>query len=370
VPIPPRPVPAERPRLAGVRSEPASRRILTLGLLMVVVTLAVAGYAARRPTAVVPGTRAEGPPAGPTPGGMVWVPGGTFWMGGNDASTDDAGPAHRVTLRGYWVDRTEVTNREFAEFVAATGHLTSAERPPQSQDYPGVPAGKLVAGSAVFAPPAGPVDRDDWLSWWEYVPGASWRRPGGPSTTIDGRDDEPVVHVSWDDARAFAAWAGKRLPSEAEWEYAARGGLDRKPFAWGDSVEPEGRPRMNHWQGEFPTLDGGGDGFRGLAPVGSFPPNGYGLLDTSGNAWEWCEDWYRPGYEAGDAGGGAVIDPKGPASGVEGGPPERVQRGGSYLCSPDYCRRYTNGARGKATPDSTAGHVGFRCVRSPRPGPL
>ena len=324
---------------------------------------------ARRPSPTRPSSpvapAAEAPP-GPAPEGMAWIPSGTFWMGGNDPSAEDSEPAHRVTLDGFWMDRTEVTNRQFAAFVAATGYVTVAEKAPDPKDFPDVPREKLVAGSAVFTPPEKPVGYDDALAWWRYQPGADWRHPEGPGSSVEGRDDYPVVHVGFDDAEAYAKWAGKRLPTEAEWEYAARGGLDRKKYVWGDAIEPGGLPRMNHWQGRFPVENARADGFDRLAPVKSFPPNGFGLYDTAGNVWEWCADWYRPGYEV--DGQGPVHDPKGPDSShdpMEPGVPKRVQRGGSFLCSELYCTRYLPGSRGKGAVDSGASHVGFRCARSP-----
>jgi formylglycine-generating enzyme len=297
--------------------------------------------------------------------GMVWVPGGTFWMGGNDRDSRDAGPAHRVTVGGFWMDHTEVTNRQFASFVKATAYVTVAERAPSPEDFPGVPVSKLVPGSAVFTPPARPVSLDDHLQWWRYVPGADWRHPLGSGSNLDGKDDFPVVHISYSDAEAFARWAGKRLPTEAEWEFAARGGLDRKRFVWGDSIATDGRAMMNAWQGRFPVQDLATDGFNAPAPVATFPPNGFGLYDMAGNVWEWCADWYRPGYVI--SGPEPLLDPRGPASSFDPddpGVPKRVQRGGSFLCSEDFCTRYRPGARGKGEPNSSAGHIGFRCVRS------
>ena len=300
------------------------------------------------------------------PPGMVRVPGGTFWMGGNDPATLDADPPHLVRVDGFWMDRTETTNADFAAFVKATGYITVAERTPDPKDYPGVPPEKLVAGSAVFTPPPGPVSLADPLSWWRYVPGADWRHPEGPDSSIAGKDDFPVVHVCYDDALVYSKWADKRLPTEAEWEYAARGGLDRKTYPWGDDREPDGKPRMNHWQGDFPVKNTAADGFTRLSPVGTFPPNGFGLLDMAGNVWEWCSDWYRPGYEV-DSSGSLLENPVGPGSSDdpnEPGIPKRVQRGGSYLCSDLYCTRYLPGSRGKGAVDSGASNVGFRCVRT------
>jgi formylglycine-generating enzyme required for sulfatase activity len=302
---------------------------------------------------------------GPAPEGMVWIPGGTFWMGLDDPEYPDAQPLHEVSLDGFWIDRTEVTNRQFAAFVRATGYVTVAERKPDPKDYPGAPVEKLVPGSLVFTPPATPVSLDDHLSWWSYVPGADWRHPDGPGSSISGRDDYPVVQVCWEDAAQFARWAKKRLPTEAEWEYAARGGLDRQEFCWGSQREPNGRVMVNNWQGEFPRENSRADGYAAAAPVGSYPPNGYGLVDMAGNVWEWCADWYRPQYDV----GGTNRNPKGPTSSFdpqEPGLAKRVQRGGSFLCSDLYCKRYRPGTRGKGAPDSAANHVGFRCALSPQ----
>ncbi len=293
---------------------------------------------------------------------MVWVPGGTFWMGADDPSTADAGPIHQVTVAGFWMDRTEVTNREFARFVAATGYITIAERKPDPKDYPGAPPEKLVAGSIVFTPPVGRVSLDDPLVWWRYVKGANWRHPDGPASSIDGKDDHPVVQVCWFDAVAYANWAGKRLPTEAEWEFAARGKLSRARYVWGDELRPGGKHQANIFEGRFPDQNTGDDGFVLTAPVASFPPNSRGLFDMAGNVWEWCADWYRPRYET-----KPVDNPTGPTSSVdpdEPNVPKRVQRGGSFLCSDQYCTRYLPGSRGKGAPDSAASHIGLRCVKS------
>ena len=298
---------------------------------------------------------------GPAPDGMVWIRGGAFWMG--DDEFQDARPVHRVTVDGFWMDKTEVTNAQFERFVRATGYVTIAEKPPDPNDFPGVPAEELKPGSIVFTPPDHAVDLSNHVQWWRYVSGADWRHPDGPASSIDGKDSLPVVHVCYDDAVAYAKWAGKRLPSEAEWEFAARGGLERKPYAWGDEQKPGGRWLANIWQGEFPAENTGEDRFLRTAPVASYPANSFGLHDMAGNVWEWCADWYRPDYYALSP----TNNPTGPAGSfdpAEPGLPKRVQRGGSYLCSDLYCVRYKPGTRGKGEVSSGASHVGFRCAKS------
>ncbi len=281
----------------------------------------------------------------------------------------DARPVHPVRVDGFWMDATEVTNAQFAAFVAATGYRTVAERTPKAEDFPGAPPENLVAGSVVFSPPDAPVPLDDHLRWWAYVKGADWRHPLGPDSSIAGRDDEPVVHVAWEDAEAYSRWAGKRLPTEAEWEFAARGGLSGATYPWGDAFRPDGRWMANTWQGRFPGENTADDGHAGLAPVAQYPANAYGLFDMSGNVWEWCSDWYRPDtYARAVATGGVAVNPRGPDSSFdpqEPGQAKRVQRGGSYLCSESYCARYIVGTRGKGEISSATNHIGFRCVQSP-----
>ena len=294
--------------------------------------------------------------------GMVWIPGGTFAMGSDEPQMPDAHPWHDVTVDGFWMDRTEVTNEEFARFVDATGYVTTAERSLDGALYPGASAEELRPSGIVFTPPAHAVNRRDPTAWWRLVPGASFRHPEGPGSSIVGREHEPVVQVSWYDAAAYAAWAGKRLPTEAEWERAARGGLVKRRFVWGDELTPGGRWLANVWQGRFPSENTRADGFAGAAPVGSYPPNGYGLYDVAGNVWEWTADWYRPDYYAGSP----RVNPQGPGDGFDPDEPDipkRVTKGGSFLCAEDYCRRYEPGGRGKAAPDSGTSHTGFRCVR-------
>jgi sulfatase modifying factor 1 len=268
------------------------------------------------------------------------------------------------------MDEAPVTNKEFERFVRETGYVTIAERPLDPKQFPGVPASKLVPGSAVFVPPASVTSLDNPMQWWQYVGGASWRHPEGKGSTIKGRELHPVVHVAWDDAVAYLKWAQKELPTEAQYEFAARGGLDRKHYAWGDELHPKGHAAANIWQGSFPVANTGADGFRGTSPVKAFPVNGFKLYDMGGNVWQWCADWYRPDYYATLE--AVAVDPKGPSDSVdpaEPGVPKRVQRGGSYLCADEYCTRYLVGSRGKGAVDSGSSNVGFRGVRVPQRSP-
>lgn len=293
--------------------------------------------------------------------GMVWIPGGTFVMG-SAAGLPDEAPPHEVTVAGFWMDKTEVTNEQFQKFVEATGYVTVAERKPNPNDFPGAPAEALVPGSVVFSPPPEDVGLENHFAWWKYVPGANWRHPEGPGSSIAGREKHPVVHVAWEDAAAYAKWAGKRLPNEAEWEHAARGGMHGQPYVWGASQPSSWKGTANIWQGRFPVENSTEDGFRATAPVGSYSTNGYGLYDMAGNVWEWCADWYRPDYYAASP----RLSPKGPDSSFdpnEPGMPKRVIRGGSYLCSDVYCSGYRPSARMKSAPDTGLSHTGFRCVK-------
>ncbi|MEW6269287.1 MAG: formylglycine-generating enzyme family protein [Thermodesulfobacteriota bacterium] len=307
------------------------------------------------------------PPPSEAPAGMVWIPPAEFAMGTEEPAMTDARPVHRVFVDGFWIDRTEVTNEQFRRFVDATGHVTVAERALRPEDFPGVPPEALVPGSIVFTPPDGQVSLHDHLRWWRYVPGASWRHPFGPGSDVAGRERHPVVHVAFEDAAAYCKWAGKRLPTEAEFERAARGGLDGKRYAWGDELRPAGKWQANTWQGRFPSSDSAEDGHRGTAPVASYPANGFGVHDLAGNVWEWCSDWYRPDTYAARARSGEVArNPTGPADSFdpqEPGVAKRVQRGGSYLCSDQYCSRYVPGGRGKGAVDTGTTHLGFRCVK-------
>jgi formylglycine-generating enzyme required for sulfatase activity len=318
-------------------------------------------------------------PSDPVPAGMVFVPGGEFSMGsldptemfcGGDQPMDDARPLHRVYVDAFFMDATEVTNEEFDRFVKATGYLTVAERKPTREEFPDAPEENLVAGSVVFSPAPRPVPLDNHYQWWAYVPGANWRHPAGPTSDLKGREKSPVVHIAYEDAEAYAKWAGKRLPTEAEFEFAARGGLTGKLYPWGDDLKPEGKWPANIYQGKFPVKggDAGEDGFKGIAPVAQFRPNGYGLFDVGGNVWEWCSDWYRADYYTTLAQqGGIARNPKGPASSLdpaEPREPKRVHRGGSFLCTDEYCTRYMVGTRGKGEVRSASNHVGFRLVKS------
>ena len=301
-----------------------------------------------------------------TPEGMVWVAGGEFWMGSDFSMFRDAQPVHRVHVDGFFLDKTEVTNEQFQRFVQATGYVTVAERIPSPEDFPGAPPENLIAGSVVFIAPPGPVPLNDHFRWWSYIKGADWRHPQGAGSTIEGKMNHPVVHVAYDDVLAFAAWNGKRLPTEAEWEFAARGGLDKKPYVWGDDFEPEGRPMGNSFQGHFPDHNTAQDGFEATAPVMSFPANGYGLYDMAGNVWEWTSDWYRPDYYRTVAASGVVRNPRGPSDSFDPSEPgvrKKVHKGGSYLCTDQYCARYMPGGRGKGATDTGTSHLGFRLVK-------
>ncbi|WP_157219900.1 formylglycine-generating enzyme family protein [Flavisphingomonas formosensis] len=300
---------------------------------------------------------------------MVALSGGTFLMGSNDHYPEEA-PAHRVTVDPFRIDRFPVTNAAFARFVAATGHVTVAERAPSAEDYPGADPAMLKAGSLLFQKPAHPVGLADWGRWWSFSFGADWRHPAGPGSSIDAIADHPVVHVAHADAEAYARWAGKRLPTEAEWEFAARGGLDGVEYAWGDELTPGGRHMANIWQGEFPHENQAEDGFEGTSPVGSFPPNGHGLYDMIGNVWEWTADYYAPRHQA-DAAKACCIprNPRGARAEQSYDPeipsiriPRRVIKGGSHLCAPNYCQRYRPAARHPETIDTSTSHLGFRCA--------
>ena len=307
---------------------------------------------------------------------MVWIPGGEFSMGcdvaseslcGQPGTTRDALPVHRVYVDGFWMDQTEVTNEQFERFTKATGYCTIAEIAPTKEEFPDAPPENLVAGSTVFAPTPEPVKLNDMFQWWRYEKGANWRHPLGPASDLQGKEKFPVVHVAYPDALAYAGWAGKRLPTEAEWEFAARGGASGRLYAWGNEFKPGGKPMANTYQGQFPVNDTGEDGFVGLAPVAHFPPNGYGLDDVAGNVWEWVSDWYRPDtYARRKLAGGVERNPQGPDTPYDPAEPaekKRAHRGGSFLCTDQYCTRYMVGTRGKGEETTASNHLGFRCVK-------
>ena len=305
-----------------------------------------------------------------TDGEMIWLEGGQFQMG-SDRHYPEEAPRHPVKVDGFWIDPTPVTNRQFEEFVKATGHVTTAEIAPDPKDYPGALPELLFPGSLVFSPPNYPVDVSDWSRWWELRLGADWRHPYGPDSNLDGSMDHPVVHVSYADAKAYAAWAGKSLPTEAQWEYAGWGGRDDGEFAWGDELEPGGQHFANVWQGQFPWQNLAADGYERTSPVGSFPANGFGLQDMVGNVWEWTDDWYRARHEAPASKPCCIpANPRGgPRSGSHDGChpiaiPRKVVKGGSHLCAPNYCQRYRPAARHPHPVDTSTSHIGFRCVRN------
>ncbi len=307
--------------------------------------------------------------------GMVWIPGGEFEMGAAEqCNTNDAQPYHHVSVKGFWMDETEVTNNQFAAFVNATGYLTLAERPVDWEelkkivepDTPKPPDEMLQPGSLLFTPPTQPVILNDYTQWWSWVTGVNWKHPAGPNSTIEGKGNHPVVHIAYQDAEAYAKWAGKRLPTEAEFEFAARGGINAKEFAWGDQLNPNGKYLANYFQGSFPNHNTSEDGFEGTAPVKSFPPNGYGLFDMVGNVWELCSDWYavddfqNAGYPA------LLKDPKGPSKTFDPNDPyamKHVSKGGSFLCSANYCSNYKPSGRQGSSYDTGMSHTGFRCVK-------
>lgn len=301
---------------------------------------------------------------------MIKIPGGTFRMGSDTHYAEEA-PSHRVTVDGFWMDRTPVTNVQFRAFVEATGHVTVAEITPDAKDYPGALPHMLRAGSLMFNPPMQPVsDIRNWGQWWKFQFGATWRKPYGSGSSIKGLDDHPVVHVAYADAEAYAAWVGKSLPTEAEWEFAARGGLDNAEFAWGDELTPGGRHMANTWQGAFPSENTREDGYARTSPVDAFPPNGFGLLDMIGNVWEWTSDFWSTRHQA-DAPKACCV-PQNPRGGPEADSfdpnqpairiPRKVLKGGSHLCAPNYCKRYRPAARHAEPVDTSTSHVGFRCV--------
>jgi formylglycine-generating enzyme required for sulfatase activity len=301
-------------------------------------------------------------PRAPARPNMLWIPSGSFTMGSNDHYPEER-PARKVSVSGFWMDVYPVTNRDFARFVDATGWVTSAEIAPNAADYPGALPEQLVPASLVFTPTDGPVDLRDVSNWWRYIPGADWRHPYGPETTLDGLMNHPVIHVAWRDVTAYAEWAGAELPREAEWEFAARGGLEGAVFAWGDEFQPAGAHMANVWQGNFPYHNATSDGWTRTSPVGAFRANGYGLYDMIGNVWEWTADWWST---AATRGGTccAVIDPRHASIDPRDACaiPRKVLKGGSHLCAPNYCQRYRPAARHAHAIDTSTSHIGFRCV--------
>jgi len=380
---------------SGVRRAPGSPLVLVLGIgVLAAGGLVAIGLARSKPGPPVPAAKEPaasaaasafeptrpnpGPPPGSAPEGMVWIPGGEFSMGSDAASeslcgmpgtTRDALPVHRVAVESFWMDATEVTNEQFEKFVKATGYVTVAERAPTKEEFPTAPPENLVAGSTVYTPTPGPVPLNNYFQWWNYVHGANWRHPTGPDSNLEGREKYPVVQIAYPDAEAYARWAGKRLPTEAEWEFAARGGLSGQLYAWGQELQPGGRFVANIYQGRFPQQGGdrAEDGFAGIAPVAQYSPNGYGLYDMAGNVWEWCSDWYRPDYYATlMMDGGVARNPQGPSVPYDPAEPnekKRVHRGGSFLCTDQYCTRYMVGTRGKGEVSTGSNHLGFRCVK-------
>lgn len=295
------------------------------------------------------------PPSDPPGKDMTWVAPGSFLMGSGDFYPEE-GPVRTVTCAGFWIDQHPVTVADFARFVRTTGYETSAERAPDPADYPGADPAVLVPGSLVFRKATGPVDLRDLHNWWEWVPGANWRRPEGPGSNIGGRERHPVVHIAYADAEAYATWLGKVLPTESEWEYAARGGLEGATFAWGDEFAPRGRMMANTWQGEFPWQNLRTDGFEGTSPVRRYPPNGYGLYDVTGNVWEWTTGRFASASDR------PCCSPP-PQTAVSAS--YRVIKGGSHLCAPNYCLRYRPAARQAQAVDTSTSHIGFRCIARP-----
>ncbi len=299
---------------------------------------------------------------------LVWIPGGVFQMGSDKHYPEEA-PVHSEKIAGFWIDKYEVTNNQFEEFINATQYVTVAERPARPEDYPGARPDLLEPASVVFYKPPQRVDLRNHFNWWTYIRGANWRHPEGPESSIEKRGRHPVVHIAYEDAEAYAKWAGKELPMEAEWEYAARGGLDGATYAWGEELSPQGKCMANIWQGEFPWENLRLDGYERTAPVGKFPPNGYGLHDMIGNVWEWTTDWYAGRHIAKNCCGGAIrgspegsYDPQMPEIRI----PRRVIKGGSFLCAPNYCRRYRPAARMAQQVDTSACHLGVRLIVRPR----
>jgi formylglycine-generating enzyme required for sulfatase activity len=345
------------------------------GILSVLITTLAAGESS---ATFLKSVENKAPAPGPAPEGMIWIPGGEFSMGSSDSGealcriegvTRDAQPVHRVYVDGFWMDKTEVTNGQFEKFVKATGYKTVAEIAPTKEEFPTVPPENLVAGSVVFKPTDHLIELRNHYNWWDYVKGANWRHPLGPESDLKGKEKYPVVHIAYTDALAYCKWVGKRLPTEAEWEFAARGGVEGKLYVWGDLLKPGDKWMANIYEGQFPVKDTGADGYPGIAPVAQFPANAYGLYDLAGNVWEWCSDWYRPDYYAQlTKAGGVARNPQGPNTPFDPAEPtekKRIHRGGSFLCTEQYCTRYMVGTRGKGEVNTGSNHLGFRCVQAP-----
>jgi sulfatase modifying factor 1 len=376
--------------------QPASRKWLALGIVIALAGGAGLAFnlmrskpipagppinAAPEADEFVPTVENKDLPAAPSPEGMVWIPGGEFSMGARSPmeasdlvgmqATTDSRPIHRVAVDGFWMDATEVTNEQFARFAKETKYVTVAERTPTAADYPTAAPEDLQPGSVVFAPPDHAVPLNDHFQWWTWVDDANWRHPAGRGSSIKDREKYPVVHIAYEDAQAYAKWAGKRLPTEAEWEFAARGGLSGALYPWGNNFKENGQWMANVYEGNFPNIDTGADAFVGIAPVARYPPNGYGLYDVGGNVWEWTTDWYRPDYYGALAASGRVTrNPQGPNAPFDPSEPaekKRVHRGGSFLCTDQYCTRYMVGTRGKGEVTTGTNHLGFRCVMAPPP---
>ena len=317
--------------------------------------------AAKQP---MPTTEASAPPHP----GMVWVPGGTFTMGSEKHYPEEA-PAHQVTVSGFWMDQYQVTNRDFERFVSATKYVTVAERTPNPKLYPGAPLDVLVPGSIMFRKAKTKVNLNNYFNWWQFVPGINWRKPQGSGTSARKLRKHPVVHLAYEDVAAYAQWAGKAIPTEAQWEFAARGGLEQAAYVWGDEFAPDGAMMANTWQGEFPWQNLKSDGFELTAPVGSYPPNGYGLYEMAGNVWEWTQDWFRSQHDKPTKSCCTPVNPRGATveesvdpNQLESPIPRKVTKGGSFLCAPNYCLRYRPAARSPQTIDTSTCHIGFRCV--------
>lgn len=356
--------------LSSLSAIPVSQSSMTTKFLLLLLGVCVLSFCtpSKRET-----TAENDTSAGQSPSGMVWIPGGEFMMGSTEEQPAvNAQSVHVVKVDGFWMDETEVTNAQFKKFVEATGYKTVAERPLNWEDLkkqvpPGTPKPSddvLQPGSMVFTPPSAPVALNDYTQWWSWVVGANWKYPEGPGSSVEGKDNYPVVHIAFEDAEGYAKWAGKRLPTEAEYEFAARGGLNGKTFSWGDELNPQGKHLANYFQGSFPTTDTGEDGFKGSSPVKSFPPNGYGLYDIIGNVWELCSDWYS--VERSQNSSAVMSNPRGPAATGDPDDPyaiKHVSKGGSFICSVQYCSNYKPSGRQGSAYDSGMNHTGFRCVK-------